>query len=78
MISCEIGTGTTFINIDGETGLAVKPENPEELSNAMNKLFEESEDYTIYSNNARQRFNDLFTSEKMASSYLKLYQQVSH
>jgi glycosyltransferase involved in cell wall biosynthesis len=77
MISCEIGTGTTFININGKTGVVIEPENVEMLSVAMNKLFEQSEEYLEYSKNARQRFEELFTAKKMASSYLELYRRIS-
>ena len=35
MISCEIGTGTSFVNIDKETGLVVRAGDSEALSSAM-------------------------------------------
>jgi glycosyltransferase involved in cell wall biosynthesis len=35
MISCEIGTGTSFININKETGLVVPPKNPKAISDAF-------------------------------------------
>jgi glycosyltransferase involved in cell wall biosynthesis len=35
MISSEIGTGTSFVNIDGETGLVVPPSDPDALRRAM-------------------------------------------
>src|SRR5690554_7273157 len=41
MISSEIGTGTTYINIDGETGLVVPPSDPAALRAAMHQLWHE-------------------------------------
>ncbi len=38
MISCEIGTGTSFVNRDGETGLVVAPADPAALADAMRRL----------------------------------------
>src|SRR5262249_6608620 len=38
MVCTELGTGTTFINRHGETGLVVQPGNPEGLARALNQL----------------------------------------
>lgn len=43
MISSEIGTGTTFINIVDETGLVVPPSDPIALRQAMQYLWEHPE-----------------------------------
>ena len=40
LISCEIGTGTSFINSTNETGLVINPGNPIELCDAMQYLLE--------------------------------------
>ena len=39
LISSEIGTGTTYINIDKETGLVVPPSDPIALREAMDFLW---------------------------------------
>jgi len=39
MISCEIGTGTTFINLHEQTGLVVKPTDPVSLRAALVSLW---------------------------------------
>ncbi|MFH7359957.1 glycosyl transferase family 1, partial [Pseudomonas syringae pv. tagetis] len=44
MISCEIGTGTSYVNIDEDTGLAVPAENPPALSEALRRLWESPDD----------------------------------
>ena len=40
LISCEIGTGTSFVNKHNETGLVVIPSSPSDLKNAMLKLMD--------------------------------------
>ncbi|MMZ61945.1 D-inositol 3-phosphate glycosyltransferase [compost metagenome] len=76
LISSEIGTGTTYINIDQETGLVVPPSDPQALRAAMTTLWEDPELAQRYGENAAKRFQALFTSERMAESYIELYQQL--
>jgi rhamnosyl/mannosyltransferase len=40
LISSEIGTGTTYINIDGETGIVVPPSEPDALRQALDFLWD--------------------------------------
>ena len=40
MISCEIGTGTTFVNASNKTGLVIIPSSPHELREAMQYLLD--------------------------------------
>lgn len=76
MISCEIGTGTTYINRDGETGLAVPPSDPAALRDAMQQLWNAPELARRMGARAEQRYHELFTSEQMASNYTALYQEL--
>ena len=76
MISCEIGTGTSYINIDQETGLVIPPSNPEALSNAMKWLWSHNDDALRMGKNARIRYENFFTSRQMADSYHSLYKQL--
>ena len=41
MISCEIGTGTSFVNLKDITGFVIPPESPEKLGAAMQDLLSE-------------------------------------
>ena len=72
MISCEIGTGTSFVNKHGETGLVVPPEDSEALANAMRKLVDENV-ATRYSRNALTRYSQILQASDMASHYSNLY-----
>lgn len=76
LISSEIGTGTTYINIDKVTGLVVPPSDPQALRNAMDTLWNNPELAVGYGKAAKQRFDDLFTSEKMITSYTNLYESL--
>lgn len=76
MISSEIGTGTTYINIDGETGLVVPPSEPAALGEAMRTLWENPALAAEMGRRAAERYQALFTSEQMAASYTALYREL--
>jgi len=73
MISSEIGTGTTFINIGDETGLVVPPSSPVALRQAMRYLWEHPEVAANMGKRAEERYWKHFTAEKMVKSYVDLY-----
>jgi len=76
MISCEIGTGTTYVNIHEETGLAVPPDSPVALREAMHRLWNNPEETQRFGNNARARFHELFTADRMCESMVQVYNDV--
>ena len=76
MISSEIGTGTTYVNIEGETGLVVPPSDPQALRRAMTYLVEHPAETERMGQNARLRFEALFTADIMVSKYLDLYEEM--
>ncbi len=77
MISCEIGTGTSFINQHEKTGFVIKPEDPAALSHAANALLHNRGLAESYGRAARIRYEENFTDRIMAQSYHDLYHQVS-
>lgn len=76
LISCEIGTGTTFINIHGETGTVIPPDDPVALRNAMNELYYNQQLANQYGLNAYARYKKIFTSDKMAYGYAEVYNSI--
>lgn len=76
MISSEIGTGTTYINIDGETGIVVPPSDPEAFGAAMKQLWDNPDLAREMGKRAEARYVELFTAERMAASYNALYHEV--
>ena len=76
MISCEIGTGTTYVNLANKTGINITPTSASELKKAMGYLLDNPEKASWMGKNAKQRVMDLFTSEAQAKAYNELYQGV--
>ena len=77
MISSEIATGTTYINIDGDTGLVVPPSDPQALGAAMRTLWDNPDLAAAMGRRAEARYWELFSSETMASNYLALYEELA-
>lgn len=73
MISCEIGTGTSFINLDGQTGWTVPPDDPQALAQAMQRLVADPAGAARMGLAARMRYEDLFTARRMAQAYMDIY-----
>jgi glycosyltransferase involved in cell wall biosynthesis len=76
MISSEIGTGTTYINIHQQTGLVVPPSDPEALRAAMRTLWDDPALAQEMGSRAEARYWQLFTAEQMADNYASLYQEL--
>jgi rhamnosyl/mannosyltransferase len=76
MISSEIGTGTTYINVHGETGLVVPPSDHEALRAAMTQLWNDPQMARAMGQRAEARYWQLFTSAQMADNYARLYQEL--
>lgn len=76
LISCEIGSGTSYINIHGETGLVVPPNDALALREAMYTLWGSADSCTRFGENARKRFEKVFTSEQMNKQYLGAYNKI--
>lgn len=74
MISSEIGTGTSYINIHNETGLVVPPSNPEAFREAMRTLWDSPAQAREMGIRAEERYRQLFTSEEMGRKWLQLYE----
>lgn len=77
MISSEIGTGTTFINIADETGLVVPPSDPVALRQAIQYLWEHPEQAAEMGKRAEERYWTHFTAEQMVKSYVELYSELA-
>ncbi|WP_304598480.1 glycosyltransferase family 4 protein [Microvirgula sp. AG722] len=77
LVSCEIGTGTSYINLDGETGLVVPPGNVQALRQALDRLWHEPALAAAMGARARQRYLGHFTARHMVERYAALYRDVS-
>jgi rhamnosyl/mannosyltransferase len=73
MISSEIGTGTSFINVSGQTGVVVPPDDPEALRRAMDQLWHNHYLAEQLGKAARMRYKRFFTASRMVDAYAALY-----
>lgn len=76
LISAEIGTGTSYVNANGETGIVVPPSDALALRDAMRRLHDDEALATRLGAQARQRFEIHFMADKMAASYVQVYRDL--
>jgi rhamnosyl/mannosyltransferase len=76
LISAEIGSGTSHINIHEETGLVIPPGCPRALREAMDFLYYNPRRAREMGGRARQRYEKLFTGKTMGARYAETYRQV--
>ncbi|MES2902115.1 MAG: glycosyltransferase, partial [Pseudomonadota bacterium] len=69
-------TGTTYINIDGDTGIVVPPSDPQAFGEAMRRLWDDPELAAQMGRRAEVRYWELFTAEQMATNYTALYHEL--
>ena len=63
-------SGSDYVNAHNVSGLVVPPQNPVAIAQAISEI---ERDYERFSRDARARFLQLFTSEKMLDSLYELY-----
>ena len=76
LISAEVGSGTSHVNIQGETGLVVPPGDSRVLRQAMDELHSHPAKARLMGANARKRYEQLFTGDRMGERYADAYRRV--
>ena len=76
LISCEMGSGTTFINLADQTGRVVPPRDAPALAQAMQQLWDDPAQAHAMGAAAQQRFENVFTASAMANAYAELYRSL--
>jgi len=71
-------SGMVWVNQDHVTGLQVPPRSPVELAKAIEEIGNDTQLYQTFSQNAKQRYQELFTREIMVDKLNKLYQKLLH
>ncbi|KTS79893.1 group 1 glycosyl transferase [Pseudomonas oryzihabitans] len=74
MLSCEIGSGMSEINLNGQTGIGVPPEH-EALREGLMRLWQDARLRARYGQAARARFDTHFRSEIMAGKLIEVYRE---
>lgn len=77
-ISCEIGTGTSFVNKHEESGIVILPERPDILCDAMNQLLRDRQLAEGFGEGARSRYERLFSGAALGQAYAELYRDVAN
>jgi rhamnosyl/mannosyltransferase len=75
-VSTELGTGTSFANRHGETGLVVPPGDSAALAHALNTLLADAELRGRFGAAGRRRVARLFARERMIDSIEAIYRDV--
>jgi rhamnosyl/mannosyltransferase len=73
VVCTELGTGTTFVNRDGETGLVVPPGDAGALAAALNRLIDDDSLRHRLGEGARHRARTLFSCEAMMAGVREAY-----
>jgi rhamnosyl/mannosyltransferase len=76
MISCEIQTGSSYVNKDRVTGIVVEPQNAFALAHAMKELAVDDTLCQQMGAQARYRYEAKFTSSLMAARYAAIYKEI--
>jgi len=75
-VSTELGTGTSYVNLHGQTGLVVPPCDPQALADAVNRLIGDNDLRERMGQAARQRAWSEFSKEAMVDRILEVYDEV--
>ena len=70
------GSGTAWVNAHGISGLNVTPEQPKEIADAILTITKDRDAYEVYATGARQRFEKMFTKEKMVAGAMGIYERL--
>jgi len=76
MVTTELGTGTSYVNINNHTGFVIEPKNARVLSEKCNQLFENNSLIQEFGENARKRYLDNFTEEIQGPKYIEVYDKI--
>lgn len=75
VVSTELGTGTSHVNLHGETGLVVPPRDPKALARAIRELLGDAERRRRMGTRGRQRVLDSFSADRMVRRTLDVYRE---
>jgi glycosyltransferase involved in cell wall biosynthesis len=76
LVSTELGTGTSYVNVDGQTGLVVPPRDPDALARAINRLLGDDQLRSRMGEAARKRAWQEFSHETMLDRVIALYENL--
>lgn len=75
LVTTELGTGTSYVNHHGETGIVVPPRDSQALASALQQLVDDSALRARLSQGARKQA-ERFTADRMVADVLSVYREV--
>ncbi len=75
-VTTELGTATSYVNVDGVTGFVVQPNDPNALSGAICRILSDPSFRDRLARAAYRRVTQEFSLEKMVDLIMKGYQEV--
>jgi glycosyltransferase involved in cell wall biosynthesis len=76
VVSTEIGTATSFVNRDGETGIIVPPRDEKALTSALKAILDDPILKRRLGEDARRRVVKYFDYRVIAGKFLDLYNKI--
>lgn len=76
VICTELGTGTSYVNVDGETGLVVPARDADALARAINRLLSDEASRAQMGERGKKRAMQEFSHEVMIDRVLALYESL--
>lgn len=70
------GSGVSWVNRDGVSGINVEPSDPYRMAEAIQEITSSEETYRKYSESAAERYEACFTMEKMIDNCIKKYEKL--
>ncbi len=72
LISTELGSGTSFVNLNNVTGIVIKPNSEKELYNAIIKIHEDEDLRVTFSKNALDRYKKIFDEKNLIHKIMSI------
>ena len=70
LISCEIGTATSFININNKTGFVVKPKSAKSIEFALKKIYSRTFNQMKFKKTHKKDLKDILLKIKWLTNIL--------
>jgi rhamnosyl/mannosyltransferase len=76
LISTQLGTGTSFVNLHNHTGFVVTPGCSRSLCRAMNTMIEDQDIYNRFNANTFEHYKANFTAKVQGDNYSRIYRSL--
>lgn len=76
VINTNLPSGVPYVSLDGQTGFTVAPSDPDDLSNAMQKLIDDPDLRKQFGEAAYKRARQEFSMDKMLDDILAQYEKL--